>query len=181
MSEHRSAGLTGTSGSGDPTGCSGSGGSRAALPGGYALRSAHLRELDGLTWEAIARLRQDVFIVEQECAYADLDGRDREAGTLQLWASAPDGSVASTLRVLHEDGGEARRIGRVATAVGHRGAGLASAMMRAGVAACEGLRIELEAQAHLQGWYEGLGFTRVGAEFLEDGIPHVPMRREAAG
>ena len=61
-------------------------------------------------------MRQDVFVVEQQCLYADVDGRDLEPDTVQVWAVDEDGSVVATLRVLREPDGTAR-IGRVATAV----------------------------------------------------------------
>jgi ElaA protein len=140
------------------------------------IRSAHLRDLDAVTLHEIVRLRQDVFVVEQECAYADLDGRDLEAGALQVWAEDADGSVVATLRVLREAGGEVR-IGRVATVRSMRGRGLARALVTEALDETEGT-VVLDAQNHLAQWYAALGFERVGEEFVEDGIPHVPMRLE---
>ena len=140
------------------------------------IRSAHLRDLDAVTLHEIVRLRQDVFVVEQECAYADLDGRDVEAGALQVWAEDADGSVVATLRVLREAGGEVR-IGRVATVRSMRGRGLARALVTEALDETEGT-VVLDAQNHLAQWYAALGFERVGEEFVEDGIPHVPMRLE---
>ncbi len=140
------------------------------------IRSAHLRDLDAVTLHEIVRLRQDVFVVEQECAYADLDGRDLEAGALQVWAEDADGSVVATLRVLREAGGEVR-IGRVATVRSMRGRGLARALVTEALDETEGT-VVLDAQTHLAQWYAALGFERVGEEFVEDGIPHVPMRLE---
>jgi len=140
------------------------------------IRSAHLRDLDAVTLHEIVRLRQDVFVVEQECAYADLDGRDLEAGALQVWAEDADGSVVATLRVLREAGGEVR-IGRVATVRSMRGRGLARALVTEALDETEGT-VVLDAQNHLAQWYAALGFERVGEQFVEDGIPHVPMRLE---
>lgn len=148
-----------------------------ASPSGPTVHESALPHMNAGTWHDIARLRQDVFVVEQDCAYPDLDGRDLEDGTLHVWFSTPDTPVAAVLRILQEDQGTARRIGRVATAVSHRGAGLAGRLLRHAIGLCQGLPIDLEAQAHLQEWYEGFGFERIGDEFLEDGIPHVPMRR----
>lgn len=143
------------------------------------LNRAHLDSLTATQWHHLARLRQDVFVVEQECAYSDLDGRDLEPGTLQLWLEDENGAVVATLRILHEHGGATRRIGRVATRADARGRGLMGRLLTAAIEACAGFEIELEAQAHLQGWYERFGFVRSGDEFLEDGIPHVPMVRAA--
>lgn len=91
------------------------------------IRSAPLRDLDAVTAYEIARLRQDVFVVEQACVYPDLDGRDLEPGAVQVWAEDGVGVVAC-LRVLREPGGGVR-IGRVATARGARGEGVATALV----------------------------------------------------
>lgn len=142
--------------------------------------AAPTADLPPLTLYAILRLRVDVFVVEQECAYPELDGRDAEPTAVQLWAQE-DGEVLATLRVLHdpEGRGEDRRIGRVATAASARGRGLAGELMRRALAMCEGRTVRLDAQAHLAGWYGRFGFAADGPEFLEDGIPHVPMIRRA--
>jgi ElaA protein len=141
-----------------------------------SIRSAPVRDLDAVTLHEILRLRQDVFVVEQECAYADLDGRDLEDGALQVWAEDGAGAVVATLRVLREADG-AVRVGRVATARSVRGRGLAAALLGAALELTRG-PVVLDAQAHLAGWYAGRGFVRDGDEFVEDGIPHVPMRLE---
>jgi ElaA protein len=140
-----------------------------------SIRSAHVRDLDAVTLHEIMRLRQDVFVVEQECAYADLDGRDLEDGALQVWAEDGAGAVVATLRVLREADG-AVRVGRVATARSVRGRGLAAALLGAALELTTG-PVVLDAQTHLAGWYASLGFVRDGDEFVEDGIPHLPMRR----
>ncbi|MGC1209029.1 MAG: GNAT family N-acetyltransferase [Ornithinimicrobium sp.] len=124
----------------------------------------------------LLRLRVDVFVVEQECAYAELDGLDLAPGTEHLWigdAAADD--ARATLRILAD--GEARRIGRVATARAHRGHGYAGALMRQALNHVGERDVTLEAQTHLEPWYAKWGFTRGGADYVEDGIPHVPMRR----
>ncbi len=134
------------------------------------------------TFYEIARLRQEVFVVEQECAYLDLDGRDLEPGSLQLWVSEATGAVVATLRVLPEDAQEPglRSIGRVATAPAWRGRGVAGALVAAGIAACAGHPVQIHAQSYLTDWYARFGFAVSGPEFLEDGIPHTPMRRAAS-
>ncbi|MGB3687372.1 MAG: GNAT family N-acetyltransferase [Ornithinimicrobium sp.] len=125
---------------------------------------------------AVLRLRVDVFVVEQQCPYAELDGLDAEPGTEHLWiedAAADDNRVVATLRILSVHGGY--RIGRVATARSHRGRGYAATLMRAALDSLADAEIALEAQAHLEQWYAGYGFARAGANYLEDGIAHVPM------
>lgn len=156
----------------------------AALPPGLALRRARFAELDAAALYAIARLRSEVFVVEQDCPYLDLDGRDLEPGAEQFWVEVEGVSeaerVAATLRVLQDP--DAARIGRVATAAAWRGRSLAAALMRAAIAAHDAASPErpivLDAQSHLTGWYARFGFVQHGEEFVEDGIPHTPMRRE---
>jgi len=139
---------------------------------------APVAEMDPLTLYRVLWLRVSVFVVEQEAAYPEIDGRDIEPGAELMWAQA-DGDVVSTLRVLAEP--DAMRIGRVATAASARGRGVAAELMRRAVARCEerapGLPIVLDAQAQLEGWYARFGFAVAGAPFSEDGIPHLPMRR----
>ncbi len=144
---------------------------------------ARWRDIDPSTAYAIARLRVDVFVVEQECPYPELDGRDLEPGAEHRWleADAGDGSagapVLACLRVLEEPDGSAR-IGRVVTAPAARGAGLSGVLMDGAVMDHGGAAIVLDAQAHLAHWYARWGFAADGPGFLEDGIPHVPMRRQ---
>ena len=139
------------------------------------IHSAAVAELDPETLYGILRLRVDVFVVEQDCAYPELDGRDLEAGAVLVWAREGD-EVLATLRLLEDRTGNAR-IGRVATAAAHRGSGLAAELMRAALDRAGNRNVVLDAQAHLQAWYERFGFIRVGEEYLDDGIPHVPMLR----
>jgi predicted GNAT family N-acyltransferase len=139
------------------------------------LRRASFAELTPFEVYGLCRLRVDVFVVEQECPYPELDGRDVEPATVHLWFES-DGEVVATIRVL--DDGANRVIGRVATAAGHRGRGLAAQLIEQGVQLCGDAPITLGAQAHLEGWYERFGFRRNGPGYVEDGIPHVPMRRE---
>src|SRR5439155_120512 len=89
---------------------------------------ASFDELDTRTLYAILRLRCEVFVVEQECPYLDVDGRDPEAR--HLWLADADGRVVAYLRILGEPGGAAR-IGRVCVAPGARGAGHAAALLDA--------------------------------------------------
>nr|WP_205863759.1 GNAT family N-acetyltransferase [Planosporangium mesophilum] len=123
---------------------------------------------------ALLRLRIDVFVVEQKCPYPELDGRDLEPDTIHLWLDH-DGEPASYLRILVDH--DAARIGRVCTAPTHRGEGLATRMMAAALDLIGDRPCVLDAQSYLVGFYAGFGFQVSGAEFVEDGIPHVPMRR----
>ena len=133
--------------------------------------------LDARTAYDVWRLRQAVFVVEQACAYPDLDGRDPEPGTRHVLLD-DEGVLVGYARVL--DDGDVWRIGRVVLAAAARGRGLADGLMETALAACPGRDVVLDAQAPLTAWYAGFDFEVAGPEFLEDGIPHVPMRRTAS-
>ncbi|GIJ35888.1 GNAT family N-acetyltransferase [Micromonospora sediminimaris] len=140
------------------------------------LHSASFAELDARTFHDLVRLRVDVFVVEQECAYPEIDGRDVEPGTRHLWL-ARDGAPVAYLRLLADPGGVAR-IGRVVVAPTARGAGHAGRLMTAALAEIGDRPCVLDAQSHLVDFYTRHGFTVSGPEYVEDGIPHTPMRRK---
>jgi ElaA protein len=141
------------------------------------LRVASFRDLDVSTLYAILKLRSDVFVVEQECVYADPDGRDAEPGTRHVWVSRGD-QILAYLRIL--DDGDAERIGRVVTAPEARGAGLAGRLVDEALTVIGNRPSLLDAQAHLVEFYRRYGYEPTGPEYLEDGIPHVPMFRAAS-
>jgi len=124
---------------------------------------------------AALHLRAAVFVVEQECAYLDPDGRDLEDSTEHLWITDGTGGIAAYLRVLREPDGSCR-IGRVVTAADRRGERLASRLLQALLDEVSGT-VVLSAQSHHTSLYERHGFAADGPEFLDDGIPHTPMRR----
>ena len=140
-----------------------------------SVRVLAFDDLDARTAYAVWRLRQDVFVVEQACPYPDLDGRDLEPGTRHVVLTEADGTLQGYLRLL--DDGDVARIGRVVLTAAARGRGLADQLMRAALAETTGREVVLDAQSPLAGWYAGFGFEVCGPEFLEYGIPHVPMRR----
>jgi ElaA protein len=143
------------------------------------LRSAPTRELDAGTLYGILHLRAAVFVVEQDCAYLDPDGRDLEPETRQLWAT-DGGIVVATARVLAEpDGGV--RIGRVAVARSHRGTGLADRLMASAHSFAGPRSVVIDAQSGLVPWYGRHGYVVSGPEYVEDGIAHTPMRRDHDG
>ncbi|MFF5081126.1 GNAT family N-acetyltransferase [Actinoplanes sp. NPDC000266] len=142
------------------------------------FRSASFRDLDTTTLYAILKLRADVFITEQQCPYGELDGRDDEPGTRHLWFTR-DEEIRTYLRIL--DDGDVQRIGRVVTAKSARGIGLAGRLMTEALAVIGNRPSVLDAQAHLTKFYAKFGYEPTGPEYLEDGIPHVPMRRVTAG
>ncbi|MEO3776882.1 GNAT family N-acetyltransferase [Micromonospora sp. B11E3] len=141
-------------------------------------RIASFAELDARTFHNLLRLRIDVFVVEQACPYPELDGRDVEPGTRHLWLTR-DGDVVAYLRILADPGG-VTRIGRVVVAPRARRGGYAGRLMAEALAVVGDRPCVLEAQSHLVAFYARHGFTVSGPEYVEDGIPHTPMRREPA-
>ncbi len=142
---------------------------------------AALAALDAPTLYRVLALRAAVFVVEQDCAYLDPDGRDADAWHLLGWEAD---TLAAYLRVFFPTPGEpAAHIGRVVVAPTHRGRGLGRAVMREGIRRLEArlgpVPIALSAQAHLRAFYGDLGFEVAGPGYDEDGIPHLPMRRAA--
>ncbi len=133
-------------------------------------------ELSARELFAIYRIRVAVFVVEQRCAYQEVDDKDLQA--VHLFAGQ-DGEIAAYCRVIPEADGA--HIGRVIVSAGHRGQGLAGELMRRSLAVCArrwpGQAVWVQAQAYLRRFYESLGFVSVSEVYLEDGIPHLDMRR----
>lgn len=123
------------------------------------------------------QLRSAVFVVEQNCVYPDVDGHDLTAW--HVLARDRSGALVAYARILP---GEPPHIGRVVVAPAHRRKGIATELMWRAMVATEqftGSRtIALAAQAHLEAFYAGLGFRRVGPTYDLDGIPHVDMVRK---
>jgi ElaA protein len=137
------------------------------------IEAVPFEALDPAAAYAVWRLRQQVFVVEQACPYPDLDGRDDEPGTRHVLLR--DGvRLVGYARVL--DDGETWRIGRVVLAEEARGRGLADNLMVTALDVCPDRDIVLDAQSPLADWYQKFGFAVDGEEFVEDGIPHLPMR-----
>lgn len=139
-----------------------------------ALHRRAGQDLDAATLYDLLRLRVEVFVVEQSCAYRELDGRDLLVATQQFWLENPGGEVISTLRLLQEGapGTPIFRIGRVCTKGSERGRGHADRLMRAALSEVGTHPCRISAQTYLTDMY-----ARYGEEFLEDGIAHVPMLR----
>jgi ElaA protein len=139
----------------------------------------HDRAFDELTRDelyAIIALREQVFVVEQRCAYLDADGVDRDCR--HLWAQ-DGGEIVAYLRLIPPGiKYDEAAIGRVIVAQRMRGTGLGKELMRRGLAAAGAVPVRLGAQAHLERFYTELGFRRVSDVYDEDGIPHIQMLRE---
>ncbi len=135
------------------------------------------KELSKKELYAVLALRCEVFVVEQECAYQDLDGKDEKA--YHLLCTEND-ELLAYLRIFNpRDYVENASIGRVLVKKELRGQGFAIKIMEMAIAFVESKikvnKIELSAQTYLIEFYESLGFLKDGVEYLEDGIPHIKM------
>ena len=141
-------------------------------------------ELDVFQLQAIYRARQQVFAIEQQCAYLDADGFDEHSLHLAAW-SADRVIPSAYARIVHPGQKYPEpSIGRVITTGAARGSGLGRELVRRAVAHCgrafPGQGIRISAQTRLERFYAEVGFTAVGAPYIEDGIPHTEMLRAAA-
>ncbi len=130
----------------------------------------------------LLQLRVDVFVVEQHCAYPELDGKDCLAHTRHLLGTDSQGKLQAYARLLAPGVSYAEpSIGRVVVNAAVRGQGIAQQLMQQAIAQCEQLwpqqAITIGAQQYLMTFYQSLGFICVSAGYLEDGIPHIDMRR----
>jgi ElaA protein len=132
---------------------------------------------------AVVRLRETVFVVEQNCPYLDADGRDPDAWHLLGWQEHPtERALAAYARVFepgvrYDEGS----IGRVVTAPAARGTGIGKALMAEALRRVESLApgqpVKIAAQRRLEDFYLGFGFKTTSAPYEEDGIIHVDMLR----
>jgi ElaA protein len=143
-----------------------------------ALKRSWAQDLDTATLYQLLKLRVEVFVVEQKCAYPELDGLDLLPETRHLWLD-DEGEVISTLRLSeeHDDGVKSFRIGRLCTAVPARGHGYTTRLLQAALAEVGSATVRLNAQTYLMDMYTKHGFKPDGEEFDDDGIMHLPMRR----
>lgn len=142
----------------------------------------HHSELDVPTLYAILQLRCAVFVVEQTCAYQDIDGDDL-VGENRHILGWHDGRLVAYARILKSDNDfEPVVIGRVIVEASLRGENLGQQLMRQTLASCmqhwPSKALYLGAQAHLQAFYQRFGFAPVTGVYDEDGIPHIGMARE---
>lgn len=151
------------------------------------IRAARLTELGPLDVHALYKLRVDVFVSEQDCPYAEIDDVDAHPDTVHLlgevdgdWESGGAPELVATVRVFPSPGSGGRlwHLGRVCTAAEWRGRGVAGALVRRGLEICGDHPVEIGAQTYLEDWYAGFGFVRSGEDYLDERIPHLPMRRE---
>ena len=125
----------------------------------------------------ILKIRNEVFIVEQQCIYEDCDGKDKNS--YHLFAKENE-EILVYSRILEKGiSYNEISIGRVLTNKNYRGGGLAKQMMQRAIEFIENnlneKAIRISAQEYLLNFYEYLGFVQVSDVYLEDGIPHVEM------
>ena len=143
------------------------------------IRTKRFEELTTPELYEILRCRSEVFVVEQNSVYQDLDNEDKNATHVYVENS---GKILAYLRVI--DPGikyPAASIGRVLTMKDARGKGLARLLMNEAIKIAKEIApaIEIDAQAYLRDFYTSLGFVETSGEFVLDGRLHISMRLES--
>ena len=128
----------------------------------------------------ILQLRSEVFVVEQDCVYQDLDFKDQKA--LHVIGLKKDKVVAYTRVFKPGDYFLEASIGRVVVEKNERKYGYGHVIMKASIEAIQEIfkvnTIKISAQTYLKKFYESHEFSKIGEEYLEDGIPHIGMIKE---
>ena len=156
-------------------------------------RFARFDDLSPREIHELYRLRAAVFVVEQACAFQDLDGADPESWHLLGYRNAPspvaggrgEGRLVAYSRLVPPGVKyEEPSIGRIVTAQSVRRTGLGRTLVRESLARAgelwPGRAIRIGAQQRLERFYQEFGFVTASAPYDEDGIPHVEMVRPAA-
>ena len=151
------------------------------LPAEIDWRVCRFSELSTVELARIYRARQEVFVIEQQCAYLDADALDEVSSHVAAWSPEVVLPLAYA-RVVNPGGKYAEpSLGRVVTTAQARGTGLGRELVRRALEHCAlvfpGQAVRISAQERLERFYGEFGFTSVGAAYLEDGIPHVEMLR----
>ena len=139
-------------------------------------------ELTTIELYQILKLRCDVFIVEQNCPYSDLDDLDCHPEAIHLF-SISSGQITSYLRILPPNSSypNMSSFGRVVTSTTTRGSGVGHQLVKRANDIIKqrwpDKTCHISAQAHLQRFYIQHGYQTVGEEYLEDDIPHIGMER----
>lgn len=134
-----------------------------------------------MEFHELLKLRVDVFVVEQNCPYPELDGQDPNA--IHILGRDADGAMVAVARILPPASGDVPHIGRIAVRQDVRGKGIAKELMQVALEELSkrygSRRSALAAQSHLERFYAGFGYERQGPDYPWDGIPHVDMLRTA--
>jgi ElaA protein len=136
-------------------------------------------ELDTLTFYKLAKARIDIFVVEQNCPYPELDEVDAQVDTRHIYSLDEHGEVIAYARC-YQKADKTVAIGRVIITEPNRGKGFAFALMQESINTCKQIwpnfKVQLSAQTHLTEFYRKLGFEAISKSYLEDGIPHTDMQ-----
>jgi ElaA protein len=137
----------------------------------------HFTELTPHQLYEVIRLRNEVFVVEQNCVFQDADDKDQQSFHFMGWVN---NELAGYTRLLQPSlAYDEMSIGRVVTSPKYRRSGFGKELMDASIKKCYELfgtgDIKIGAQLYLRKFYESFGFFQVGEGYLEDGIPHIYM------
>ena len=132
----------------------------------------------------LLQLRINIFVVEQDCPYPELDGKDKMA--YHYFATDDEGQIVAYTRIFAPGAYyKEAAIGRVVVEASKRREGLGYDLMQGSISAVRNLfgtdKIKIGAQKYLRSFYESLGFVKIGKGYLEDGIPHIHMVRNGQG
>ena len=142
------------------------------------IRVKSFKDLNTTELYNILQLRSDVFVIEQDCIYEDIDGKDQKS--LHVLGFKDEKLVAYTRIFKPGDYFEDASIGRVVVAQNYRNHEYGYDIMKASIKAVKvnynTETILISAQVYLKKFYNNLGFFETGDEYLEDGIPHIKMK-----
>ena len=143
-----------------------------------SLDEISFHELSPTTLHDIYALRSEVFVVEQNCIYQDIDGKDKEA--IHIVGRVKE-NIAAYARILSHQLSSSNfvSIGRIVISKKERGKGYGHKLVEFCIRVINKKwptkKIKISAQAHLKEFYESHGFVKKGDQYLEDGIPHIKM------
>lgn len=141
------------------------------------FRVKNFKELSLEELYELLRLRSDIFVVEQNCVYLDLDGKDHKALHVLGYVNS---ELAAYTRIFKSgDYFKEASIGRVLVSRKYRQHGFGYDIMNTSIKVVKEIlkddKIRISAQMYLKNFYQNLGFSEQGEEYLEDGIPHIEM------
>ncbi|MFC6293864.1 GNAT family N-acetyltransferase [Lactiplantibacillus daoliensis] len=141
------------------------------------FKTAEIDDLTPRQLQAIYKLRVQIFVVEQNCAYQDVDDTDLTA--THLLGTNEQGQLVAYARLMRESNNQAR-FGRIVVSAAARGNGNGQDLIRHAIQGIRQLwpatnQINIQAQHYLDRFYRSFGFTPVSSVYLEDGIPHQDM------
>lgn len=144
------------------------------------IKILDFKQLDTSIMYEMLQLRSEVFVVEQNCVYQDIDGKDQKAIHILGYK---DGILVAYTRIFNKgDYFDHASIGRVLTKKNQRKYGFGKIIMQASINELESRFhvdiIDISAQTYLKKFYEELGFVQTGEGYLEDNIPHIKMIRK---